>query len=265
MYQQIYEKEIMEEKYEAARKNLLLMLVLTVINIVLVAFDSTVIMLFSATIPYYAAALALMIRSQSMLILGLGLAIILLLAYFLCWYFSKKHYGWMIFALILFIVDTIGLILIYILSEDISGVLDLIMHIWILYYLVIGVINGYKLKDLPVLNNEEAQLETPLLYNAFDTTQTSSNILRKADFNVKSRILLETDYNGHQIIYRRVKRTNELVIDGNVYSDVTMLVEKAHALSAHIGNHTYEVGFDGVCYSYIKVDGQIIEKKVRVY
>lgn len=256
-------RQITQEKYNIARKNLLLMLILTIINILLVAFNLNIIMLFSATIPYYAVAIALFIQSNTLIIFGIGLAFILLVAYLVSWYFSKKHYGWMIFALILFLIDTLCMIALYISIEDFTGILDIIMHIWILYFLISGVINGYKLNKLPEDDIIFDKVEEIDIQSSFDDQYPS--ILRKADFSIKSRILLETEYHGLHICYRRVKRVNELIINCNVYDDIEMLLESSHALNARINGHTYQVGFDGLAHSYLRVDGQTVIKKLRLY
>ena len=44
-----------QEKYETARKNLLLMIIFTAVNVVLLILNADVMMLFSATVPYMAA------------------------------------------------------------------------------------------------------------------------------------------------------------------------------------------------------------------
>ena len=64
---------------------------------------------------------------------------------------------------------------------------------------------------------------------------------------------------------RRVKRINELVIDGYVYADVEMLMETAHALTAQMDGHVFQAGFDGVAHSYIRVDGVQVARKLRLY
>lgn len=88
--------------------------------------------------------------------------------------------------------------------------------------------------------------------------------MRVADTTVKSRTLLETDVHGHAVCYRRVKRTNELVIDGNVYDEIEMLMETAHALHATVDGHEIVVGYDGVSKSYVKVDGVVVGTKLRL-
>ena len=87
--------------------------------------------------------------------------------------------------------------------------------------------------------------------------------LRMADFSVKSRTLLETDYAEYKIIYRRVKRINELVVNGMVYGEYDSLIECAHNLSTVLNGNLIEAGYTGV-YSYIKFNGTTIAKKLRL-
>ena len=93
----------------------------------------------------------------------------------------------------------------------------------------------------------------------------NSTPLRRAAEDVKHRVLLEATYGGRQIVYRRVKRVNELVISGYVYDQYEALAETAHCLSAQLDGHLIEVGYDGLSSSYCRVDGQQIQKKVRWY
>ena len=90
-----------------------------------------------------------------------------------------------------------------------------------------------------------------------------STPLRPADNNVKAKILLEAEIYGHFITYRRVKKTNELIIDGNVYAEYTALAELPHMLTATIGGHTFAAGYDNTSHSYILVDGQTVKTKFR--
>ena len=76
---------------------------------------------------------------------------------------------------------------------------------------------------------------------------------------------MEADALGRAIVYRRVKRVNELVIDGRVYDEIEALVEFAHSLKAQLDGHLIEVGFDGWVHSYLKIDGQTVARKTRFY
>lgn len=153
-------RDIALQKYAAARSNLLVMVCFTLVNIVLLFLKADVMMLFSATVPYFAAMLGLVDESGLLLVPGILIAAIGLIVCFLCWLLSKKNYGWMIAALVLFILDTAALIGLYIWTGDFSGILDLAIHIWVLYYLIVGVKYGKQLKNMPE-EVPEVQMEQP--------------------------------------------------------------------------------------------------------
>lgn len=253
-----------QQQYKIARSNLLLMLVLTVVNIVLLAAEADTMLLFSATVPYYLSAISMGLYAEfsQVAFIGFGIVVAILVIYLLCWIFSKKHYGWMIAALVFFILDSIAMIGLYVLAEDFSGILDLVVHIWVLYYLIIGVRYGHKLKNISPEEAVEYEIEQPEQPQM--NTMGNSIALRVVDNDVKHRVLIDGNYLGHYICYRRVKRINELVVDGYVYDDVEMLVETAHALNATIDGHRIQVGFDGMSHSYIRIDGEQVAKKLRL-
>lgn len=251
------------EKYLVARKNLLLMLVLTVVNIVLFVVGADTMLLFSATVPYYGVVFGLVLGNPFIFLLGVGIAVISLLIYLLCWIFSKKHYGWMVTAMVLFIFDTVVMAVLYVLMADVSGILDILIHAWVLYYLIMGTRCGIQIKNMPEPIMEQAELPEETGDDA--ESYEDSNYLRRADMDVKHRVFVETDALGHRICFQRVKRTNELVIDGYVYAEVEMLIETAHELKARIDGHEISGGFDGIAHSYIGVDGTKVAKKIRLY
>lgn len=253
------QREFIQQKYKNSRSNLLLVVILTVLNLVLFFTGSETMMLFSASIPYYAVVFGAVLQIDELAIAGLCIAAVVIVLYFLCWLLSKKHYGWLIVALVMFVLDTLTMAGLYLWVQDFSGILDALIHVWILYYLIVGVINGRKLKLLPP---EPEAAEIP---EAQEEETACSTPLRRAAEDVKFRVLLESTHNGHTICYRRVKRVNELVIDRYVYAEVEMLMETAHILSAKVDGHTYEVGFDGAAHSYFNVDGNTVAKKLRLY
>lgn len=165
-------RTVAQQKYNTARINLLLMIGLTVLNVVLAFIGSDTMMLFSATVPYIAAVWATMEEFQPIMIPLIALAVISIVSYFVCWIFSKKHFGFMIAALVLFVIDTLGLIVFYLWAGEIaSGILDIAIHAWVLYYLIIGVINGVKLKKLPEETYEEPIPVATLNGEAIETNQ----------------------------------------------------------------------------------------------
>lgn len=246
------------QKYHSARSNLLLVIILTLVNIVLFLGGSESMLLFSASIPYYAVIFGV---ALDIVPLGIGFAAVILVLYFLSWLLSKKKSGWLVVALILFILDTLGMLLLYFWAEDISGILDAAIHIWVLYYLFVGVSTGKKLKTMPeedILDDESGEL-------AEAAENDHSSPIRRVEEGVKFRVLLESEYAGRKVIYRRVKRTNQLVINDYIYDEIEMLVETGHYLYATIDGHRLEVGFDGAARSYFKVDGELVAKKIRWY
>lgn len=155
-------REQAQQKYNSARANLIIMLGFTVINVVLAFLGSESMLLFSATVPYLAAISATLEELQPMLIPLVAVIVVSIAAYLAFWIFSKKHYGFMIAALVFFIVDTLVLVGFYILLGEVSGILDVAIHAWVLYYLVIGVINGAKLRKLPPEETGEEKTEATL-------------------------------------------------------------------------------------------------------
>ena len=85
-----------------------------------------------------------------------------------------------------------------------------------------------------------------------------------ADMQEKSRILLEASAPGYHIVYRRVKRTNELIVNGRVYDEYEALVELPHTLTATIDGHTVEMEYDASSRMYIFFDGEELAKKLRL-
>jgi hypothetical protein len=141
-----------------------------------------------------------------------------------------------------------------------ESIIDLVFHIWVIVYLSIGINSHYKLKNLP---EEEITQEETTQENAVENEIQNSAILRMADMDVKAKILLQTEKDGFVITYRRVKRVNELVVNGSVYDEYEALIENHHILSGVISGRTIEAGYDGFN-SYIKIDGEIIAKKIRL-
>ena len=153
-------RQVTEAKYKRSRANLLLVIVFTVVNLFTVTFGNTY-FLFSANLPMLFPAVATEIAADSEYLLSLGLmpedgtavvivglilGLILTVPYLLCWIFSKKRPGWMVAALVFFSIDCLVLLGLY----DLTDVLfDLLIHGWVMFYLITGVTHGFKLKTMP--------------------------------------------------------------------------------------------------------------------
>lgn len=145
---QIERAEALRKKNNA-RRNILAVIIFTMINLVLLALDTGTMFLFSASVPYYVAVLGAAFGIPELLYICLAIAGVGLLFYFLCWYFSKNRGGWMATALVLFALDTVVLIILSILAEDFSSIMDVLLHAYILYTLVLGAMADRTLKRLP--------------------------------------------------------------------------------------------------------------------
>ena len=155
-----------ESKFKSARYNLLLVVGMTLINILMLFFGGSSYFLFSATIPYslsidgayYTGRLpadyyadwpdSVAFLGDGYLIVMLAIALAILAVYLCCFLFSKKlKIGWMITAAVMFVLDTLYMVFIY--GVGIDSLMDILLHAWVLYYLISGVVYGRKLKALP--------------------------------------------------------------------------------------------------------------------
>ena len=276
-----------ERKYKASRANLLLVVIATAINMFLIATGSDTYFLFSAFIPYFLTTIGMVqcgllpseyyeypmedyiFYDKSLFVALLIISIILTSLYLLAWFMSKKNrVGWLIFALVFFGLDTVGMLIFNGIAAD--GIIDIVFHAWIIYYLVVGIIAHNKLKNYPyedepvmAYQNAVSQTEGAQEAEAAPAPVQNSNIIRRADTDVKYRVLLEKRMFNMDICYRRVKRVNELVINGYVYDEFEALAEPAHTLEAYVDGHHVEAIYNGT-HSIINVDGQQVAKKLRI-
>jgi hypothetical protein len=125
-------------QYRAARVNLLLALAFTLVNIILLFAGTDSYFLFSATIPYVLAINYVTIGAIAVIA-----ALLILVVYLLCYLFSKKSYGWMIAALVLFSLDTVFLLYFAFISAAFAEfIIDIAFHVFVLVYLIQGVRYG---------------------------------------------------------------------------------------------------------------------------
>ncbi len=272
------QREILESKYKNNISNLLIVLVFTIINIVLLVTNSNTYFLFSAFLPYFVADYGMyfcgmypeeyyydvpdmVFSDKSTLVICFAIIAVMLLAYFLCWFFAKKKkVGWLIASLVFFVIDTVAMLYISGISSDM--IIDIVFHIWVICCLSGGIINYDKLKKLPEEEpNSESVEENEQYENVL--MQENSATLRVAEEEDKARVLLEAEVPGYHIVYRRVKKTNELVVNGIVYDEYEALVELPHTLTALIDGHKIEVRYDESNHMYIIFDGEQLAKKIR--
>lgn len=158
-------------KYNKSIANLLLVVVFSAVNIVMLATNSGSYFLFSAIIPYYVVDYGMFwtgmypaesyaefpeieLMDSSFFAFTIVIAVVMVLAYLVCWLIArKKKVGALIFALVFFLIDTVGMFYIYGFSSDL--IMDIVFHVWVLVSLTIGVVTYFKVK--------KAQVENPQL------------------------------------------------------------------------------------------------------
>lgn len=93
---------------------------------------------------------------QSAFVGFIAVAVVLAILYVLPFIFSKKlRPGWLLFTLVIFILDTLFMLIDVGVQSDM--LIDYLFHIWVIVSLAIGMSAGYKLKKLPPEEEELAE------------------------------------------------------------------------------------------------------------
>ena len=182
------ESAMLRAKYQTrlsnARFNIIAIVALTVLNIVMSVTGGGTYFLFSASVPYYLTSYMAALTGHlpeeiyadpangwegfeflpdELFVFAIVVSVIILLLYVLCFFFAKKHYGWLIVTALMFSIDTLGLFgAFYLFGFDISDILDVAIHIWALASFILAAISGAKLKRLPP--------------ETFDVSQTAEHV-----------------------------------------------------------------------------------------
>lgn len=159
--------EYLEKQIATGRYSLLLVLIFTVVNLILLLIDADKYFLFSAAIPYYTTAFCMGMDQAlsggigTYTIIALVVSVAILGIYLLSWLLSKKQTAWLTVALIVFCIDTVCMLIFNYLFE-ISGVIDIVFHIWVIFELARTVHSAGKLKRLAL----EDRVATYNTYNS---------------------------------------------------------------------------------------------------
>ena len=158
------ERQLLENRYQSYRHEIIFVVLCTVINAVLLLTNADTYFLFSAYVPYFMITMGMMmcgkfpaeyyedldgmeLLDDSFLVVMCILAAIGIGIYVLCWFMAKKRVGWLVAALVLISLDTIAIFLLA--GLDMTMILDYIFHGLIIYSLVMGIVTHKKLKELP--------------------------------------------------------------------------------------------------------------------
>ena len=150
-------REYLLRQVANGRYSLLLIVILTVVNLIMTILDTNTYFLFSASVPYYLVFVGMGIENGFVdgawnvkgTLTYTGLVIVAV--YLLCWLLSKKRAGWLTAALVLFIVDTVALVVITFALYDspMGKLVDFLLHIWAIVELIQAVRGSKKLRALP--------------------------------------------------------------------------------------------------------------------
>lgn len=144
-----------QRRIQSARGNLILMVVFTIANIISYWFEFGFMLPFSAFLPFtifdFGYYFSIELNDPSLFITGIAIASFIILIYVLGYFLSKKKPGWLTPMLAMYIFDTLVMIYLFtgVFIFNGSMILDILFHIWVLYYLINGVIAVNKLKRLP--------------------------------------------------------------------------------------------------------------------
>ncbi len=179
----------MRTKYNNMRISLLWVIVFSAINVITLSLTQTYFLFssyFSQLLTQIGYALYVESEAPVFLIVFGVIALITILPYLLCWIFSKEKYGWMIGALVLFSVDTLVFLpdcLFMLLDGDISMIIDLAFHIWVLFSLGAGVKYGIAMKKEPQEPVELADVVTDAEFDSpFSGMTRTVTVTRKKSF-----------------------------------------------------------------------------------
>lgn len=162
---QLTPRQQLENRYKTGRYNLMVVILATLINLILALAGGQTYFVFSASIPYYLVITAMYLCGRmpddwyefpkeeyefegvSTLIVATVIAVLILVVFFVLYLLSKKHVGFMIAALALFAIDTIGMFLLFGFSADM--LLDIVLHGLVLFHLISAVLAVFKLRNMP--------------------------------------------------------------------------------------------------------------------
>ena len=161
----------LDMKYRNARVSLLLVVAFTFINMVMRVSQVSSYWLFSANIPFFLTDLGMYFGgmyanpTEGMIESGFGslgvdffygmlaVSILIVGGYFLAWLMSANgHIGWMIGALVAFALDTVFVLVTPIFDLygiNVDFVFDLLLHAYVLYALVDGILARRRYLALP--------------------------------------------------------------------------------------------------------------------
>ncbi len=155
-------KEMFARDLKISNSNILAMIAFTLINIVLIIVNADMSFPFSAAVPMYLVLLFAELcgmRSAEFYELNYGanweqyefigsgvfwtvvvMALVMVAVYFVLWHFSKKKKVFSIILMVLYAIDTLGLLVFCtaVYAFDFYTIIDFAFHAWVFYYLILA-------------------------------------------------------------------------------------------------------------------------------
>lgn len=253
-------------RYRTARGSLLAMILVSVLNTVMAATGNyETYYVFCDYLAYYCAVYGRVFYEQSgemlYLILGCAAVAVILLPLLLCWIFSKKRRGWLIAALVMVSLDTLLIVVDAVGFQDISYLLSIAFHVWLIVELVLAIRAGKE--AISELNAPPAAEDTEF-HDASTGELPNTPCLGEPQQERKYRVLLQAQHGGRTIEVRRSYSLTELVIDGRLYGKQEGVVERAYRIVARVDGHEIATALQPNNVQTIEVDGKIVAKKFRL-
>ncbi|MBQ4584906.1 MAG: hypothetical protein IJA82_01720 [Clostridia bacterium] len=137
--------------YKKSRSMFLTIAIFSIVNLFAITFSDRYFIFssyFTQLIAYVGAELYIEFNQEIIVLIGfVGLGIVSIIPYVLCFILSKKRIGWQIAGIALFAIDSLLFLIDFVslLSEGYyGGITDLIVRIVIIVMLVCGTIGGFK-------------------------------------------------------------------------------------------------------------------------
>ena len=142
---------VWQQQRGIARYILLGTVITTVIDILLLFTPTDFYIPYCAFVPYFLTGLGFMfdgLQVSTLTFTGALLAFFCLSGYLLVRWFAKKYNGWLLTGLILVCVDTLVMVLtaLCILHNTGDFILDILLHLAVIYELAVGLYAGIQLK-----------------------------------------------------------------------------------------------------------------------
>lgn len=280
--------------YNSSRALLVLYIISTAVNLISLITGGTYYSIFSTILPYsvtdYAMYMCGMYPPESygayifpfwdkaFFTLAVVISVLIIGVYVFCLIMSRKRrYGWLIPLVILIMLDIPVQHYNYAIpyaDMSLEIIFDIVIAISLIFAINMALIYKLQRKNRVAqkaaktggTNSEDFDGDDldEILQAAEDRTPVDSTPLRMADMTVKYRTLLEHTEGGFRILYRRVGKTNELIIGGKVYDEYIARLEFAHNLNAVVSGHEIQAGFDGMSTSYIMFDNKVVARRTRL-